>query len=113
MLSEVKNSIPATVDTDRLPYDLRQKDEEQILYGLCSSGWKRLEDSQREEELRHLADEITLAHLHRRGRVLSGYEDIIGMMYRGKRLSDEDIQFLERQSGCDIIDASGYSIRRY
>ncbi len=42
--------------------------------------------------------------------MLFGYGNIIEKMYELKRLNNDDIEFLEMRSGCDIINASGYSL---
>ena len=110
MLATVKDAIPATIDTTRLPYDLRQTDNRNILYGLCSSGRYRLQGQQRQDELHRLADEIELTCLSERKDMISAYMDTIEKMYAVKRLTDDDIQFLEIASLCDILDASGSSI---
>jgi len=110
ILSAARKSIPETIDADRLPYDLRQENESQILYGLCSTGRLKLEGQDREEELDRLAAEFELIRL-------SGSNEFeyhiysIWRMYAFGRLTGEDIKYLETQSGVDIIDATGNRVQ--
>ena len=111
ILSTARKSIPETIDTDRLPYDLRQENESQILYGLCSTGGLRLEGLEREEELDRLAAEFEMLRSSGSKRRFKDQIYIVWRMYALRRLTDEDIKYVEIQSGCDIMDATGNRVQ--
>ena len=111
ILSAARKSIPETIDADRLPYDLRQENESQILYGLCSTGRLKLEGQDREEELDRLAAEFELIRSSGSKRRFKDHIYIVLRMYVLRRLTDEDIKYVEIQSGCDIMDATGNRVQ--
>ncbi len=95
-LHHIRSIMPEDLDMDRLPFDLRMKNEEEVLFGLCSNieEW-RLKGNARDVEIERLASEITSASR-------SGETDMIDVLsaYLKQSLSPEEwnrIQELTRE----------------
>jgi len=96
-LRHIRSIMPEDLDMDRLPFDLRMKNEEEVLFGLCSNieEW-RLKGNARNVEIERLASEITSASR-------SGETDMIDVLstYLKQSLSPEEwnrIQELTREA---------------